>query len=176
MTKPAVGATGVAVAGFPGAAGQNAPARTPAVSASPSSGFSRPPLRLLRFPLLCPMALINLLTAATRGARALPSVCIFGQNPSPPPKPGVKTPGVQMPIAGLTPEAVFQVPGAPDWIAVDDAVWISNKPKDEIVRLDPKKNEIVARVTPGKRPCSGLASGFGSLWVPNCGDQTLSRI
>jgi DNA-binding beta-propeller fold protein YncE len=28
----------------------------------------------------------------------------------------------------------------------------------------------------GKRPCSGLAAGFGSIWVPNCGDKTVSRI
>ena len=26
------------------------------------------------------------------------------------------------------------------------------------------------------RPSSGLAAGFGSLWVPICGEDTLSRI
>jgi YVTN family beta-propeller protein len=28
----------------------------------------------------------------------------------------------------------------------------------------------------GKKPCSGLTEGFGSIWVPNCGDKTLSRV
>jgi streptogramin lyase len=28
----------------------------------------------------------------------------------------------------------------------------------------------------GKRPCSGLAAGFGSVWVPSCGDNTLVRV
>jgi virginiamycin B lyase len=93
-----------------------------------------------------------------------------------PPKPGVKTPGVKIPIERLKPEAVFAVPGAPDWIVVDEAVWISNKPKDTVARLDPKTNEVAATIPVGKRPCSGLAAGFGSLWVPNCGDETISRV
>ena len=28
----------------------------------------------------------------------------------------------------------------------------------------------------GKEPCSGLAAGFGSVWVPNCGDSTITRL
>jgi YVTN family beta-propeller protein len=34
----------------------------------------------------------------------------------------------------------------------------------------------VSTITVGARPCSGLVAGFGSLWVPNCGDKTVSRI
>jgi YVTN family beta-propeller protein len=99
-------------------------------------------------------------------------------------KPGVKTPGVQIPIADLKPDAVFEVPGAPDWIAVGESVWISNKPKNSIARIDPKidskndpkTNKAAEIIAVGKAPCSGLALGFGSLWVPNCGDQSVSRI
>jgi virginiamycin B lyase len=115
---------------------------------------------------------------------------LSAQNPAEPPKPGVKTPGVTIPIERLKPEAVFPVPGTPDWIAVTgggpgpaaspdaeaQAVWISNKPKDSVARLDPKSNTVAATVLVGKRPCSGLASGFGSLWVPNCGDSTIARV
>jgi len=93
-----------------------------------------------------------------------------------PPKPGVKTPGVQIPMSLLKPDAAFEVPGAPDWIAIEDSVWISNYPKDSVTRLDPKTNKVAEVVATGKKPCSGLAVGFGSLWVPNCGDQTLARI
>ena len=95
---------------------------------------------------------------------------------APPPKPGVKTPGVKMPIERLQPEAIFPVPGSPDWIAVDEDVWISNKPKDSVTRLAAKTNTVAATIPVGKRPCSGLAAAFGSLWVPNCGDSTLSRV
>ena len=104
------------------------------------------------------------------------ALSMLGQPPAPPPKPGVKTPGVQIPIGRLTPEAVFPVPGAPDWMAIDEAVWVSNEPKDAVARLDPKTNTVAATITPGKRPCSGLAAGFGSLWVPVCGDKTIARV
>jgi virginiamycin B lyase len=95
---------------------------------------------------------------------------------SPPPKPGVKTPGVKIPIERLKPEAVFPYPGAPDWMAIDESVWVSNRPKDSIARLDPKTNTVAAVIAVGKGPCSGLAAGFGSLWVPNCGDKAIARV
>lgn len=98
------------------------------------------------------------------------------QNANHPPKPGVAAPGVRIPVTRLRPDAVFPVPGAPDWIAVDESVWISNYPKDSVTRLDAKTNQVAATIPTGKQPCSGLAVGFGSLWVPNCGDRTLSRI
>src|SRR5260370_14680844 len=94
-----------------------------------------------------------------------------------PPKPGAKTPGVQVPIADLKPEAVFEVPGSPDWQVVGEGVvYISTKPKNSVTRLDAKTNKVAAVIPIGAKPCSGLAIGFGSLWVPNCGDQTVSRV
>ena len=57
---------------------------------------------------------------------------VFGQTPASPPKPGVQTPGVRIPIAKLKPEAVYQVPGAPDWMAIDERLWVSNEPKDSV--------------------------------------------
>ena len=92
-----------------------------------------------------------------------------------PPLPGVKE--VQKSMDLVKPEAVFPVPGVPDWtIATKDAVWVSNKPKGTISKLDPKTNTVTATIAVGKQPCSGIAYGFGSLWAPNCGDKTVSRI
>jgi YVTN family beta-propeller protein len=80
-------------------------------------------------------------------------------------------------MSTVTPIAVFPVEGAPDWqVLTDDAVWVTNGPKNTVHRLDVKTNTVAAAVAVGKRPCSGLAWGFGSVWVPNCGDSTLSRI
>ncbi len=104
------------------------------------------------------------------------------QPPAEPKRPGVKAAGVKIPIERLKPEAIYSVPGTPDWLAVDDpaAVWVSNKPKDSVSKLDPKTGTVAATITVGKRPCSGLAAGFGSLWVPNCGDantpSSMSRV
>jgi YVTN family beta-propeller protein len=94
-----------------------------------------------------------------------------------PPRPGVKEPGVQRPMSTVTPVAVFPLEGTPDWqVLTEDAVWVTNGPKNTIHRLDAKSNTVAATIEVGKRPCSGLAAGFGSIWVPNCGDNTLSRV
>ena len=102
----------------------------------------------------------------------------MAQTPKParPPRPGVKAPNVRVPMTALKPEAVFDVPGAPDWIALDESVWVSNFPKNTVARLDPKTNKVLAMIPVGNKPCSGLTTGFGSLWVPLCGDQALVRV
>jgi YVTN family beta-propeller protein len=94
-----------------------------------------------------------------------------------PPRPGVGIPGTRREMASLSPIAVFPVEGTPDWQAVtEDAVWVSNGPRNTIHRLDPLTNQVVAAVEVGQRPCSGLAAGFGSIWVPNCGSRNVSRV
>ena len=99
------------------------------------------------------------------------------ERPKRPPRPGVKAPGVQRDMSTLTPLAVFPVEGVPDWqVVTEDAVWVSNGPKNSLHRLDPKSNTVVAAIDVGKKPCSGLAAGFGSIWVPNCVDKTVSRV
>lgn len=87
-----------------------------------------------------------------------------------PKRPGVGTPGVKIPIEKLKPDAVFSLPGVPDWLAIDEHVWVSNSPKNTVHRLDPKTNTVAATIEVGVHPCSGLAAAFGSLWVPICGD------
>ena len=39
----------------------------------------------------------------------------------------------------------------------------------QAIMIDPKTNMRVATVKLQGEPCSGLALGFGSLWVPLCG-------
>jgi virginiamycin B lyase len=105
-----------------------------------------------------------------QGAPPAPKKGGGGRRPAPP---GVSTPGVKRDMSALTPDAVFPTEGTPDWqVLTDDAVWVSNRPLNTVHRLDPKTNRILATVPVGKSPCSGLAAGFGSIWVPNCGDRT----
>ncbi len=127
------------------------------------------PTRRMHADVLCTLGM------AKSSAVLLAGLLVFAQA-SRAPKPGVKMPGVKIPIERLVPDAVFAVPGAPDWITVDEAVWISNKPKDSVARLDPTTNKVAATIVVGKRPCSGIASEFGSVWAPNCGDSTIARI
>ena len=65
-------------------------------------------------------------------------------------------------MAAIKPDAVFAVEGAPDWqVLTDDAVWVTSAPKNTVHRLDVKTNQVAAVITVGKKPCSGLAAGFG---------------
>jgi streptogramin lyase len=94
-------------------------------------------------------------------------------------RPGVKE--VQVSMAELNPTATFELGGDPDWMSVgDDAVWISVSRKKAVFRIDAAANKVAAKVEfPGK-PGSGLALGFGSLWVPIDGEKetpaTLARV
>jgi YVTN family beta-propeller protein len=97
------------------------------------------------------------------------------QPPQRPKRPGVAAPGVKIPITKLKPDAVFSLPGVPDWLAIDEFVWVSNSPKGTVHRLDPKTDTVAATIPVGPHPCSGLAVGFGSLWVPTCGDQGVEK-
>jgi virginiamycin B lyase len=94
------------------------------------------------------------------------------------PRPGVSTPGVKHELSSIHPLAVFDAEsGAPDWqVLTEDSLWVANGPRNAIHRLDVNTNQIAATITVGKRPCSGLAAGFGSIWVPSCGDKTIARV
>jgi virginiamycin B lyase len=83
---------------------------------------------------------------------------------------------VQHPMSELHALAKFSVPGSPDWVAVGDSVWISNKPKNNISNLDARTNQVGAVIAVAKDPCSGLAVAFGSVWVPICSDGTVERV
>jgi virginiamycin B lyase len=86
------------------------------------------------------------------------------------PKPGVKE--VQVSFASLKPTATIKIGDTADWVLVtDDAVWVSSTKPDAVVRISPATNRIVAAVAVSGKVCSGLASGFGSIWVPLCGKK-----
>jgi streptogramin lyase len=119
--------------------------------------------------------LVGCLALVLNGQPPEPSAKKKGGPRTPPP--GVSTAGVKREITTITPTNVFTTGGTPDWqVLTDDALWVSNGPLNAVHRLDLKANEVAATITVGKKPCSGLTSGFGSIWVPNCGDKTLSRI
>jgi virginiamycin B lyase len=85
-------------------------------------------------------------------------------------KPGVKE--VQVAFASITPSATIKVGGTADWILItEDAVWVASTKPYGVLRIDPATNKIVATVKVSGEACSGLASGFGSIWVPVCGKK-----
>ncbi len=79
-------------------------------------------------------------------------------------------------MGDLRPLATFQVGGDPDWMALaDDSVWVTCEKTNRVIRLDARTNTVGGFVEVSG-PCSGLAVGFGSLWVPSCAGHSLVRI
>lgn len=85
-------------------------------------------------------------------------------------------PSVQHVMEELPKIATIAVKGDPDWLAVtSDAVWMTSESVNQVIRLDPQTN-LPGPTVNVKTPCSGLAVGFGSLWIPSCGDKALVRV
>ena len=63
----------------------------------------------------------------------------------------------------------------PDWITPSpDALWVSSE-RGEIVRIDPARAAVVARINVGSNPLGSAWIG-GELWVPNIDDGTVSIV
>ena len=90
------------------------------------------------------------------------------------PKEGIKTPGIQIPFEDSKPEAQITVE-TPGFITIGDAVFIPNKSKGILVRVDAKSNKTLDSIEDLHEPCSGTLTAFGSVWIPNCGNQTVVR-
>lgn len=91
-------------------------------------------------------------------------------------RPGVAKDGVSVQLAAIHPVAIYPVEGSPDWSVVTSKdVWVSSARANHVVQLLPESNTVglIANV---QRPCSGLAAGFGSIWVPSCGSHSLVRL
>jgi hypothetical protein len=78
----------------------------------------------------------------------------------------------------VRPSATIATGGHPDWMAITpNAVWVSNDALKAVQRIDIATNRVVSTVHLPSEPCSGLATGFGSLWVPLCGaHKGLARV
>jgi virginiamycin B lyase len=89
---------------------------------------------------------------------------------------GAKSPGVIRPMSALHPQAVYKLAGTPDWsVVTKDAVWVSSSRVNQVSQLVPATGQVglIAHV---QLPCSGLAYGWGSVWVPSCGSHEVVRV
>jgi streptogramin lyase len=97
------------------------------------------------------------------------SSAIYAQSANPP-KPGVRD--VQVPFPALKPTVTLKIGGTADWVLVaDDAVWVAGTKPYSVQHIDPVTNRVIAKVALPGEACSGLAFGFGSVWVPVCGKK-----
>ena len=87
-------------------------------------------------------------------------------------KPGIKE--IQVPYSSIRPIATVKIGGTADWVLVtEDAVWVASTKPFAVLRINPTTNKIIASMRIPGEACSGLASGFGSIWAPICGKKPL---
>jgi hypothetical protein len=104
-----------------------------------------------------------------------------GKGKTPPvagPKQGVKTPGIQIPFANVKAEATIPAPDKPAWLffASGGPGTVYFPAPEKLEKIDAKSNKPGDPVAGLKKPCGGMVSAFGSLWLPTCGDGSLQRL
>jgi len=91
-------------------------------------------------------------------------------------RPGVATEGVSRSMSDIQTEAVLPVEGSPDWsVVTNDSVWITSARVNHVAQLIAATNQV-GLIVEVQRPCSGLAYGFGSIWIPSCGSHSVIRV
>jgi virginiamycin B lyase len=94
-----------------------------------------------------------------------------------PPKTGVKTPGVQIPITNLKPEAEIPLTASVgSFLFTTDQVLISVPSVGQVVRVEGRTNKVLEPFSGISKPCGGLANAFRNLWVVSCGDKSVARL
>lgn len=137
--------------------------------------FQRPKLQLVEHRLLScaiPKVVTSMrsFVAALAIAPSLLAVCAPFDADAQSAKPGV--PAVQRPMTELGPSPVIPIAKTADWVAItSDAVWVAGANPDVVRGINPATNRIVTSVSLPGEPCAGLSTGFGSIWVPLCGDH-----
>lgn len=75
------------------------------------------------------------------------------------------------------PRTTIHVGGGPDWMTTGgNALWIGNIDLKEVERVDASSNRLTVRISVGGVPCSGIAYGFASVWVPICEHRQGKRL
>jgi hypothetical protein len=78
------------------------------------------------------------------------------------------------PVAGTSAE--FDVPSEPlDVLVIDDEIWVTLPALNQIAIIDSDAGTILEQLDVGGRPLM-LVEAFGSVWVTNGDDGTVSRI
>jgi virginiamycin B lyase len=94
-----------------------------------------------------------------------------------PPKTGIKTAGVQIPIVNLKPEAEISLPApAGSFLFTTDQVLIAIPGMDQIIRVEGRSNKVLEPFSGIAKPCGGLASAFRNLWAVSCGSKGVARL
>lgn len=100
-----------------------------------------------------------------------------GKLPAWPPKAGIRTPGIQIAFANLKSEADLTLEGTPNAVFAEGMnVLVPLGDKGLIARIASRDNKAQESWKGFEAPCGGVVSAFGSLWIPDCKKQTVTRM
>jgi streptogramin lyase len=113
--------------------------------------------------------------AASSGASALAQTALAQTAKEPQAKASAEF--IKLDAATLPIIKKIQIGGDADWLAIGfGSVWVTVAKNNEVVRVDPVRNVVQARVKVDKEPCYGIGIGVDRVWVLNCQGKTLTRI
>jgi virginiamycin B lyase len=110
--------------------------------------------------------LAGLVTMQADQARPAPAA---SQNPVP-------APAVPIPLSRVKPDATIAVATGFSMTVTTDGVWVTDRAKQTITRIDPKTNAPAATIALDGPPCGAALAAFKTLWVAICGRETIARV
>jgi hypothetical protein len=94
-----------------------------------------------------------------------------------PPKGGIKTPGVQVPMTNLKPEAEIALTApAGSFLVNTNEILITIPTANQILRIEGRSNKVLDPFSGIENPCGGMATAFRNLWVVSCGSHSVARV
>jgi DNA-binding beta-propeller fold protein YncE len=94
-----------------------------------------------------------------------------------PPKAGIKTPGIQIPMSSLVAEAELSLNGNPAGILAEGmALSIPLSAPGSVARITPRDNKLQEPWQGVSEPCGGIVQGFQNIWIPDCQKQEIVRL
>ncbi|MDP2055877.1 MAG: hypothetical protein Q8L75_19745 [Acidobacteriota bacterium] len=91
------------------------------------------------------------------------------------PKP-VSPPPADILFSKLTADAIVPMSLDPGAVEAPDGVWTLNRAAGSITRIDATGNKPAPPIVVGTDACASLVVAFDSVWVPLCGDGTITRV
>lgn len=91
------------------------------------------------------------------------------------PKPA-SPPPADILFSKLTADAVVPISLDPGAVEAPDGVWTLNRAAGSITRIDATGNKPAPPIVVGTDACASLVVAFDSVWVPLCGDGTITRV
>ena len=85
-------------------------------------------------------------------------------------------PATPVPLALVKPDATIPVPAGFSMSVTPDGVWLTDRTKQAVARLDPKTNAPAAPIPLPGPPCGPGLLAFRTLWVTLCDRETILRL